>query len=204
MYARVASFEGWDVEQADMAANVIRERFMPEIKALAGYAGYLALSDREAGRGVGIVLFDSEESLREGDRALDAMSPPTDFGTVRRTSRELYEVVTHEGGSDARAARVSRLEGPADKIDEGTRYAQEKILPGARQIEGWRGVLALADRASGKQALVTLWDSREAMQASEERANALRSQSAEASDQQITGVERYEVILSDVPVGATR
>jgi hypothetical protein len=45
---------------------------------------------------------------------------------------------------------------------------------------------------------VTLWESEEAMQASEEEANRLREDSAEAADQTVANVERYEVALFEV------
>jgi hypothetical protein len=42
-------------------------------------------------RGLGISLFETEEDLRQGDEALNAMSPPTETGGGR-TSVETYEV----------------------------------------------------------------------------------------------------------------
>jgi hypothetical protein len=49
----------------------------------------LMLVNRETGKGLGITLFESEEAMRRGDEALNAMSPG---GSERRTSVEFYEV----------------------------------------------------------------------------------------------------------------
>ena len=49
----------------------------------------LMLVNRESGKGLGVTLFESEEAMRRGDEALNAMSPG---GTERRTSVEFYEV----------------------------------------------------------------------------------------------------------------
>ena len=49
----------------------------------------LMLVDRESGNGLGVTLFESEEAMRRGDEALNAMSPE---GSERRTSVEFYEV----------------------------------------------------------------------------------------------------------------
>jgi hypothetical protein len=46
--------------------------------------------DRQSGKSLAIVLFDSEEDLRRGDEALNAMSP--EEGQGRRTSVDFYEV----------------------------------------------------------------------------------------------------------------
>ena len=55
----------------------------------------LMLVDRERGRGIGITLFESEEELRRGDEALNAMSPPQGGG--QRTNVEFYEVAARRG-----------------------------------------------------------------------------------------------------------
>jgi heme-degrading monooxygenase HmoA len=96
-------------------------------------------------------------------------------------------------------ARVSTLEGPADQIDEGFRYLREQILPNAfQEDEGFKGALALADRQSGKTLTITLWESEETMRATEEEANRLRSELAEAGGETIAAVERYEVGVFEV------
>jgi hypothetical protein len=49
----------------------------------------LMLVNRETGKGVGITLFDTEEAMRRGDEALNAMNPG---GSERRVSVEFFEV----------------------------------------------------------------------------------------------------------------
>ena len=49
----------------------------------------LMLVNRETGQGLGVTFFESEEAMRRGDEALNAMNPGS---TERRTSVEFYEV----------------------------------------------------------------------------------------------------------------
>ncbi len=89
MYARVATFQG-DPANLDEAVGRVRS----EIESGAPPAGLegarmLMLVDRKTGRGLGITLFESEEAMRRGDEALNAMNPG---GDSRRTSVEFYEV----------------------------------------------------------------------------------------------------------------
>ena len=56
-------------------------------------------------------------------------------------------------------ARVNILEGPPEKMDEALRYFQENVLPNLKQIEGFKGTIALGDRQSGKTLGITLWES---------------------------------------------
>ena len=103
-----------------------------------------------------------------------------------------------DGRRHAVYARMSVFEGSPDQLDEGLRQAREEVLPRAKQMEGFKGMIALGDRQSGKTLGITFWESEEAMRASEEAANRLRGESAEASGGQIAGVERYEVGLFEV------
>jgi len=89
LYARVATFES-DPANVDNAIDMVRGEVdsgetPPELKG----AKMMMLVNRETGRGVGITLFESEEAMRRGDEALNAMSPGA---SERRTSVEFYEV----------------------------------------------------------------------------------------------------------------
>jgi hypothetical protein len=89
MYARVATFES-DPASVDDAINLVRgEVESGETPAGLEGAKMLMLVNRETGKGLGITLFDSEDAMRRGDEALNAMSPG---GTERRTSVEFFEV----------------------------------------------------------------------------------------------------------------
>jgi len=92
VFARIARFEGGDPDR--FAAT--RERIQSEMSAgnappgLEGCTEVMMLVDREAGTGLGITMFDTEEDVRRGDEALNAMSPGE--GSGRRSSVEIYEV----------------------------------------------------------------------------------------------------------------
>jgi len=95
-------------------------------------------------------------------------------------------------------ARVSTFEGAPEHVDEQIRYAREQVLPALEELEGFSGILGLADRQSGKVLAVTLWESEQAVRASEEAANQLRDESAETASETIAGVERYEVTFAEL------
>jgi heme-degrading monooxygenase HmoA len=93
-------------------------------------------------------------------------------------------------------ARVSTFTGASDEIDEAIRQIRENVLPSVEQLNGYKGAYFLVDRQNGKSLSMTLWESEEAMRASEETANSLRSEVAEALGTQMVGVERYEVAVA--------
>jgi hypothetical protein len=89
MYARVATFES-DPANVDAAIDMVRAE-VESGNTPPGLEGakMLMLVNRESGKGLGVTLFESEDAMRRGDEALNAMSPG---GTERRTSVEFYEV----------------------------------------------------------------------------------------------------------------
>ena len=95
-------------------------------------------------------------------------------------------------------ARMSTLEGPPDQLDEGLPYVREQVLPLMQQQDGFKGFIALGDRQSRKLVGVSLWESEQAMRASEEVGDRTRSESAEAVSAAVAGVERYDVGLFEV------
>ena len=89
MYARVATFES-DPASIDDAIGQVRGQVESgeTPQGLEG-AKMLMLVNRETGKGLGVTLFESEDAMRRGDEALNAMSPGA---SERRTSVEFYEV----------------------------------------------------------------------------------------------------------------
>jgi hypothetical protein len=203
MHARVAAFENVDTSIVDDLLGRVRQNI--EANRLPDAQGGLMLLDRDQRKSLGITFFESEEKIRAAEPEFERMGdeiPEEQRG--RRTSVDIYEVVMAEGGEGARAARVSILEGSPDRLDEGTRYAQEEILPQLRQVGGFNGIVSLIDRERGRTKLLTLWESDEALRSSEEQANQLRQRAAEGAASRVVGVERYEVALAELGQLAVR
>jgi hypothetical protein len=91
MYARVATFES-DPAKVDDAIAMVRAEVDGEVPAGLEGAKMLMLVNRETGKGVGVTLFETEDAMRRGDEALNAMNPGS---TERRVSVEFFEVPVH-------------------------------------------------------------------------------------------------------------
>jgi heme-degrading monooxygenase HmoA len=93
-------------------------------------------------------------------------------------------------------ARASTMTGDPAKVDEAARMLEGELYAQLEQIDGFRGIVALAQRDTGKSLVATFWDSEAAMHASEEMANQARSTAGQRIG--ATGapeIERYEVIF---------
>ncbi|HEX2112565.1 MAG TPA: hypothetical protein VHF67_13545 [Gaiellaceae bacterium] len=99
-------------------------------------------------------------------------------------------------------ARLSTVRAPGGDIDEGRSIIRDQVLPAARELAGFQGVISIGDAGTGTWRTITLWDTEEDMRASEERANELRRQAAEAVGATAEPeVERYEVVYLEVESG---
>ncbi len=89
MYVRVATFEqseGMD-EAIEQVKNDVETDNRPP--GLEDAKGMMMLVDRKSGKSIGLVMFETEEALKRGDEALNAMSPG---GGSSRSSVEFYEM----------------------------------------------------------------------------------------------------------------
>jgi hypothetical protein len=196
MHARVAAFENRDMSRVDELVGMVRDRQAAGAEIPDALGMYL-LVDRGAGAMLGISIFESEDAIRAAEPLFERMGDevPEDV-RGKRVSVDIYEVAIHEVSEGATAARISTFAGDPARIDEGLRHAVQEVLPDARAIDGWKGIVMLVDRLTGSERTITLWESREALEASEAAAEELRARAADEAAQQIISVERFEVPLA--------
>jgi hypothetical protein len=98
MYARIAMYHGADAASIDKMlaerGGQIEADFDSPPPGMEGSRELFVLVDREGGRGMGITLFESEDAMRLGDRALESTVSMSQAGGVR-TAVEFYEVALH-------------------------------------------------------------------------------------------------------------
>ena len=92
MYARVAKWEGAEGDALRRTAEDMRSRAATGPPEGVPAKGFLMLIDPDDGRSLAISLFATEEDMRTGDAALNAMSPDPSDGVGSRSSVEMYEV----------------------------------------------------------------------------------------------------------------
>ncbi len=118
------------------------------------------------------------------------------WGRIPHNGRHMISRSAYGRGGEV-FARVTLGEALPERLDEMTREIREHVLPALKMQDGFTGILVLADRKSGKVRAVTLWESEQAMNTTEEAAYWLRVFSAEAAGGEVAGVERYEVVSSE-------
>jgi heme-degrading monooxygenase HmoA len=103
-------------------------------------------------------------------------------------------------GGSSMFARMFTIEGRREQLDEFARAGEKKVLPALQRLDGFEGLLVLANHQNGEILIVTLWESEEAMGGGEEAAYWFRAFSAEAAGGEVTNVKRYEAVFSETRV----
>lgn len=86
-------------------------------------------------------------------------------------------------------ARISTFQTGPDSMNEVSEDTVDQVL----QMPGCRGMYYLRGK-DDKSLSITLWDDEEALTASEEAANKIRSEVSTEHRMQILGVEAFEVL----------
>lgn len=92
MYGRLVEIEGVDPSKREEAQGIIRDRIIPGMKEIEGFAGFIFLVDEENHRARSVVLWETQDGADEAERQFKAKREETVRGmggTIR--SADLFE-----------------------------------------------------------------------------------------------------------------
>lgn len=104
MYGRLVEVEGIDPSKREEVLGIIREKIIPGLKEIDGFAGFISLVDEENRRTRSVVLWETQEGADEAERQFGAKREEIVRGiggTVR--SADLYEAPIVEVRAGVRA-----------------------------------------------------------------------------------------------------
>lgn len=92
-------------------------------------------------------------------------------------------------------ARTTTLTARQPGIDRGIRYVRDEVMPALQTVDGFVGLSALVDRATGRCIITSSWQSSSALRASEVRARPIIDRCVAAFDGENAVVDEWEVAL---------
>jgi hypothetical protein len=104
MYGRLVEIESIDPSKREEVLGIIRERIIPGLKEIDGFAGFISLVDDENRRTRSVVLWETKEGADEAERQFGSKREEIVRGiggTVR--SADLYEAPIVEVRAGVRA-----------------------------------------------------------------------------------------------------
>jgi heme-degrading monooxygenase HmoA len=94
-------------------------------------------------------------------------------------------------------ARITTV-GGARKIDEGVEFLRDEVVDQLKGQRGFRGLTANCAVDAGRVSILTLWATRDDLDASESAVEKVRRDTAAAFGGRTESVERYEQTVSEV------
>jgi hypothetical protein len=68
MYGRLIEVEGVDPSKREEVLGIMREKIIPGLKEIDGFAGFISLNDEQNRRALSVVLWDTKEGADEAER----------------------------------------------------------------------------------------------------------------------------------------
>jgi hypothetical protein len=68
MYGRLVEVEGVDPSKREEVLGIMRERIIPGLKEIEGFAGFISLVDEQNRRARSVVLWETREGAEEAER----------------------------------------------------------------------------------------------------------------------------------------
>jgi len=72
MYGRLVEIEGVDPSKREEVLGIIREKIIPELNEIDGFAGFISLVDDANRRARSVVLWETKEGAEEAERKFAA------------------------------------------------------------------------------------------------------------------------------------
>jgi hypothetical protein len=92
-------------------------------------------------------------------------------------------------------ARVTTVQAPPDRLEDGIHHVRERVLPTLQGQPGFKSLQLLVDRKGGKLLGIALWETEEALHAADETARQLRAGAVERGATAEPIAEVYEVAV---------
>jgi hypothetical protein len=92
---------------------------------------------------------------------------------------------------------MTRIQSSPDALEKGIAFFKEKVAPKASATPGNAGAVLLIDRKAGVAIGVTLWETTEALNASEQFGITSRTQSAAEIGGSVVDIDRFEQVIVD-------
>jgi heme-degrading monooxygenase HmoA len=206
MYARSTTIQG-DPSALDEGMAYVRDEVMPLVQGIDGCVGLSMLADRGSGRCIVTTAWATEEARRaSADRVLDSRARAAEIMRSRRTEVTEWEIaVMHRmhAGHDGACTRVVWGETDPARAEDNMDTFRMAMLPRLEELPGFCSVSLMVDRATGRSAMATTYDSRADMERSAEAARGMRDEFTPRLGITVTDMAEFELMLHHLRVPET-
>ena len=203
MHARTTTIQAQTSSIDDGIAHV-RDEILPAVQQLDGCVGMSLLVDRSSGRCIATTAWESEDAMRaSADQASQLRNQASDkFGGSIENIDEWEIAVLHRDhqAPEGACVRATWVKVDPNTVDQGIEMFKSGALPEVEQLDGFCSASLLVDRASGRAVASTTFDSREAMDRSQEQANSVRDARTQEAGAEVLDEAEFELAVAHLRV----
>jgi len=202
MYARSTTIKG-DPGAIDRLIAYVRDEVMPAITAMDGSVGMSLLVDRESGRCIATSSWETEEARAASRDALSGQRERAAEmlgGDIQLDDWEVAVMHRDHEVTDDSCCRVTWVQYDAADLDRGLDYYRNTVVPRLEAFDGFCSLSMMIDRTNGRGCGTVVFDSREALEASREKAASIRSSATRDGGIGIMDVAEFELAYAHLRV----
>lgn len=191
-------------DSIDTGVAFIRDEVMPMLLDMEGCIGLSMLVDRNSGRCITTSSWEdldsmhaTDERLRESRRrAAELMGG----GDLQAEEWEIAAMHRDHPSQQGACVRVTWVQTSPQQLDGTIEFWKSTILPAMEAYDGFCSASLLVDRQSGRAASSVTFDSREAMDATRDKAENLRRRGVQEAGVELLEVGEFELALAHLRV----
>jgi heme-degrading monooxygenase HmoA len=203
VYARTTTIQA-DPARVDDGVRMVRDDVFPAVTSMDGCVGMSMFVNRESGRCIATTAWESEEAIRaSADRVRplrDAVAEAMGSGGVDVHEWEVAVVHRDHAVPDGACARIAWLSGDPATAERAPDTFRMHVLPRVQELAGFCSASVLVNREAGRWVGTTIFDSREAIDASREAATRRREEATRELGATVDMVEEMEVAFAHLHV----
>ena len=206
MHARSTTVHG-NPAAVEVGIAYVSEAVMPTVLEMEGCIGLSMLVDRDSGRTIITSSWADAELMHQSALNMKDVRRRTAEILCGTTEVQEWEIaVLHRQcltGHTHPCTRVVWTEGDPADMDHMIDTFRMTLLPGLDELPGFCSVSLLVDRATGRSAMSTTYDSRAEMERAAEAAMRIREEIAPAMGVRITDMATFDLVLHHLRVPET-
>ncbi len=206
MYVRMNMLTG-DPARLEEAGRYLEGTVRPHVEAQHGNRGLAYLTNPELGLCILASYWDSEDAMTGSEQAVQVSRKEVTEMLRGSATVDHYEVpvfVRRSRPQPGAGVRLVRMEVNPTRVTALIDEFRNTAVPSLMEMTGLCSAQLLADRITGRCAVVATWEDAAALAASRALTAGLRATVAAETHAQIRSIEEYRLEFSSVREGDTR
>jgi quinol monooxygenase YgiN len=205
MYARSTTVRG-NPQSLDDAIAYLRDEVMPAAQEIEGCVGMSMMCDRDSGRCIATTAWETEEAMHNSESRLHDMRQR--YAEMLGGQPEVQEweiAVLHRAhrAPEGACCRILWSRGNPDDLERVLDTFRMAMLPRVEELPGFCSVSMLVDRANGRAATATVYESHDAMNRASDTARSMREDFTRQMGGEILEVAEMDLVLAHLRVPET-